>query len=67
MTIAHRILTIARPCALVLLGSAGLLVELTGYGLLCAGLWLVWPPLAAIVGGVILVLLAQGVRHNPTR
>ena len=47
--------------------SAALLVELAGFALLCGGLWLVWPPLALVAGGIILVVLAQGVRVDADR
>lgn len=35
------------------------LVELVGYGLIVAFLWFVWPPLALLGGGVLLVLWAN--------
>ncbi len=42
------------------------LLELAGLGLVTAGLWQIWAPLAYIGGGVLLVLVAQIVaRRQP--
>jgi len=67
LTITRRLLAMARPTGRIAVRSAALLVELTGFGVLCGGLWLVWPPIAVIVGGIILVVLAQGVRIDAAR
>ena len=37
------------------------LVELGGILLLSAGLYLAWPPLSLIVGGALLIFLAQAI------
>lgn len=34
-------------------------VEAAGFALILVGLWVLWPPLALIAGGVLLVAVAQ--------
>lgn len=51
----------------VALGAAGVAIaaELAGFFVITVGLWLIWPPLALLFGGAIMVFLAQGVRAGP--
>lgn len=51
---------VARPSAALIAMTA----ELAGLFVVCVGLWMVWPPVALVVGGGLLVFLAQGVRKN---
>ena len=43
----------------------GTALELLGAAALTYGVWLLSPPLAVILGGAILVLVAQGVGREP--
>ena len=38
-------------------------VELVGLGLLVAGAWMLWPPMALILAGLAAVVIAQGVKQ----
>lgn len=42
------------------LTARSIMVELAGFGLAVYGLYQIWPPLGFIVGGIILVYVAQG-------
>lgn len=44
----------------------GSLVGLVGLGAIVAGLWLAWPPLALVVGGLVL-LAAAAALERPSR
>ena len=46
-------------------GVALLLAEGLGFAAIVFGVYLMWPPAAAIVGGGILVILAQGGSRAP--
>ena len=41
-------------------GTAALLIEIGAIAMAGAGLWMIWPPLALVVGGAGAFLLAQG-------
>lgn len=40
------------------------LLEVGGLVALCYGLWLAWPPLAPVVGGLLVIAFAQGVGRS---
>jgi hypothetical protein len=47
---------------------ASLALQLAGLGGVGYGLWEIWPPLAAIIGGVLVMLIGYGMeRPSPPR
>lgn len=54
----------AAELALAAIGGTPSAAEAGGLLLVAGGLWLIWPPLALIVGGVGCVLWAQGARSE---
>lgn len=50
--------------ASIILGGA---LELIGAIILIIGFWLIWHPLAFITGGIIIILLAQGIQEKASK